>query len=385
MPSTLLNSTGWPGRRLGTPPVHATIAAIVRGDAAMPPFADGTGAEFLEAATRHGLRALVAARLGPDELERWPTLRRELALGAALDALRQRELRSVLDLLATRGVCTLVLKGSALAYTHYPNPAQRPRFDTDLLVRREDMNVVADVLTARGYVRPNQVTGELVMHQLDYARKDAQGVWHIYDFHWKLANRQAVAGMLSFEEVAREANPIEALGPHARGLSRVHALMLACVHRVAHHPSDERLIWIYDIHLLTESLLPAEVESFAALAVDRSVSAVCADGLAAAERWFHTRIPSGLLHGLSANRSARAPEPSAIFLQPHGSRMDALWSDLRALPGWSHRFRLVYEHAFPSPSYMAGRYTVSNRAWLPALYLHRIVRGAWGWFRRGPR
>ena len=60
-------------------------------------------------------------------------------------------------------------------------------------------------------------------------------------------------------------------------------------------------------------------------------------------------------------------------------------SDLRALPGWGYRARLMYQHAFPPPSYIAGMYMVSSRAWLPALYTHRIVRGAWRWFRTGSR
>ena len=279
-------------------PVHEALAAIVRGDSVALPVAGDAVAEFLEAATHHGLNALVAERLGRDRLHHAPAvvraaLGRELALGAALEALRQRELKEVLDLLASRGVSPLLLKGSALAYTHYGNPEHRPRFDTDLLVGRDDMDAVAEVMARRGYVRPNQVTGELVMHQLDYARKDAQGLWHVYDFHWKLANRQAVADMLSHDELAREAVAVESLGPHARGLGSVHALMLACVHRVAHHASNERLIWIYDIHVLTEALSPAEVAAFAALAVDRSVSAICADGLAAAHRWFRTRGTDG--------------------------------------------------------------------------------------------
>lgn len=371
-----------------------TLAAIIRGDAAVRSFVEGTrvegtGAEFLEAATRHGVRALVVERVGHG-LERGPAivqaaLGRELALGAALEALRQRELREVLDLLASRGIRALVLKGSALAYTLYANAVHRPRFDTDLLVRREDMDAVAEVMTGCGYARPNQVTGELVMHQRDYVRKDPQGVWHVYDFHWKLANRQAVAGMLSYDELAREATPIEGLGPHARGLSRVHALMVACVHRVAHHSSDERLIWIYDIHLLTEALSPSEAASFGGLAVERSVSAICADGLAAAGHWFRTRVPGGLMEQLTAGQPTAVREPSAALLQIQGSRFEEVLSDLRALPGWARRARLVCEHAFPPPRYITGMYMVSNRAWLPALYTHRIVRGAWRWLRRGSR
>ena len=39
-----------------------------------------------------------------------------------------------------------------------------------------------------------------------------------------------------------------------RGLSPVHALLVACIHRVAHHRGTERLIWLLDIHLLASRL-----------------------------------------------------------------------------------------------------------------------------------
>jgi hypothetical protein len=364
------------------------LAGLVRGAVAPRLEMPGDLSRLVEEAAQHGVTGLLAHRANgggaawPEELR--AALRNEIARGVALDAIRQREMTGVLADLAKRGVGPLLLKGTALAYTLYENPALRPRFDADLLVRREDMNAVGEVMIARGYARPRQVTGELVMHQLDYTRKDAHGVWHVYDFHWKLANRLAVADMLSYDELARGAVPIPALGPHARGLGRVHALMLACVHRVAHHPADDRLIWIHDIHLLCGALTQEDARALARLAVDRGVSAVCADGLAAAQRWFGTTLPDGLIDALTA-RPHGEPEASAVFLRPDGSRAEELLSDLRALPDWATRVRLLYEHAFPSPAYMSGMYTVSNRALLPALYAHRICRGAWKWFRRGPR
>ncbi len=48
--------------------------------------------------------------------------------------LRERELVAVLAALAEAGVETLLLKGTPLAYTHYPEPALRTRCDTDVLI-----------------------------------------------------------------------------------------------------------------------------------------------------------------------------------------------------------------------------------------------------------
>jgi hypothetical protein len=339
--------------------------------------------EVVDAAAWHGVTPLLAeCRSAGGELA--VVLQRSRALAAALEGLRQREMVAVLDALAARGVRVLLVKGSALAYTVYREPVLRPRFDTDIFIRRDDRTTVAEVMTALGYARPHQVTGDLVMHQLDYLRKDTAGIWHVFDFHWKLSNRHAVADTLSFDEVDATSEEIKELGPHARGPSPVHALVIGCVHRVAHHSADERLIWLYDIHLLVEQLSASDVDAFVALARERSVTLICADGLRAAERALGTSLPAGLIGRLTPAGAVAAAEPSAALLTHEPSLARELLSDFKAV-GWSQRVRLVREHAFPPAHYMSATYMVSSRAWLPALCTHRLVRGAWRLLRGATR
>jgi Uncharacterised nucleotidyltransferase len=219
---------------------------------------------------------------------------------------------------------------------------------------------------------------------VDYVRREASGIRHVFDFHWKISNRQAVADTLTFEGIDGEAASIPELGPFGRGPSRVHALTLACVHRIAHHSADERLIWLYDIHLLAGSLSAPETEAFIRLARERSVTLICADGLLASRRVLGTPLPAGLLERLTPAGVAAAGEASAVLLTDEPTLARELLSDLKAV-SWPDRVRLIREHAFPSASYMSAAYTVSNRAWLPALYTHRLVRGAWRLLRGAGR
>ena len=368
-----------------SPQLVDRLAACLRGGPAS--FAGFSPRDVLDAAAWHGVTPLLAQRLDtqadvPGDLQ--TPLQTARALGGALEMLRQRETCRVLDALGARGVHPILVKGSALAHSLYREPSMRPRFDTDLLVRKEETSTVAEVMTALGYGRPAQVTGELVMHQVDYLRKDTAGIWHVFDFHWKISNRQAVADTLTFDDFAAAATPIPELGPSGRGPSRVHSLVLACLHRVAHHSADERLIWLYDIHLLAASLSSAETEAFIDLARARSVTLICADGLLAARRVLDTRLPAGLLERLTPAGVVTAPEPSAVLLIADPTLARELLSDLKAV-GWPERVRLIREHAFPSATYMSAAYTVSNRAWLPALYTHRLVRGAWRLLRGAAR
>jgi hypothetical protein len=361
------------------------LSACLRGEPET--FVDVTARAVLDAAAWHGVTSLLAQRLDTRadvDRELQATLQRERALGGALEMLRQREIVRVLNALATGGIQPVLVKGSALAYSLYRDPSLRPRLDSDVLVRKEEASSVAAVMTALGYGRPPQVTGDLVMHQVDYVRKDASGIRHVFDFHWKISNRQAVADALTFEDIEAESRPIPELGPVGRGPSRVHALVFACVHRIAHHSADERLIWLYDIHLLAGGLSAVETEAFIRLARDRSVTLICADGLLAARGVLGTRLPAGLLERLTPAGIAVAPEPSALLLTDDPTLARELLSDLRAV-SWPERVRLIREHAFPSATYMSAAYTVSNRAWLPALYTHRLVRGAWRLLRGAAR
>ena len=80
--------------------------------------------------------------------------------------------------------------------------------------------------------------------------------------------------------------------------------------------------------------------------------------------------------------AADGHEPSAAFLSRDRAQFATLVSDLRALPSWSDRGRLLREHLCPPSAYMRQVYAPSSRAPLPALYVWRAVRGAWRWLAR---
>ena len=148
---------------------------------------------------------------------------------------------------------------------------------------------------------------------------------------------------------------------------------------MAHHPSEDRLIWLYDIHLLAESLMAAGLQQVARAAADKNVCGVVGAGLAAARKVFHTALPGELLDDLEG-RSLVAEEESRSFIDGQ-TKMGVLWSDLRIVPRWHDRLRLLGQHVFPSSAYMLRRYEAHSRAILPALYTHRLLTGAWRWLK----
>ena len=328
------------------------VAAVLRGEPVGWPPADGHAAQarLLEVAASHGVVPMLVHQLDRAKtLHQWPIGIREPLIEAAsrqvwVETRHRGELLQVLSALAAIGVPALLMKGAALAYLYYPDPCLRPRYDTDLLVRKDDMPSVTRVMRALGYRRSNRTSGDLVIPQSQFVKDGRPGLLHAYDFHWKIAIPVLFADVLSFDDVVTRAIAVPALGAHARALGRVDALLLACVHRVAHHHGDERLLWLYDIHLLANDLDREPFRQFSALAAQKQIRAVCADGLTLAHRWLHTRLPAEVMSTLMAQASS---EPTAVHLAGGLRQVDLLSSDLRALDRWPARWQLLREHLFP--------------------------------------
>jgi hypothetical protein len=342
-----------------------------------------TPGEFLRACEDEGLTGLMHQRLGTQEDGGWPAdVREALAKAAraqtATELLRQRQLISVLDDLAAEDIHPVVLKGTALAHSLYENPAARPRADTDLLIRRDQVDQVRRVLGRSGYVAPTQCDGELLFCQFSLKLTDEFGLVHALDVHWKISTQSVFAGVLRFDEIAALATPLPALGRHARMAGPVHSLILACIHPVMHHRNAESLIWTYDIHLLASRLSDRDFAAFVELAVARQVSAICGHQLARARGWLGTRVPDAAMARLAAGGDH---EPSAAYLQPGHGWGDEMLASLRGLPRWSDRLRLLREVTLPDPAYMLRAYGMasssSGSALLPFLYCHRLFLGCW--------
>jgi len=363
----------------------AALAGALRGDASVlrsHPFDPGD--PFWRAAEAHGVHLMLAdLAQTTGAAHEWPRDASSRARRASIDAasvhsLRERELRRVLDGLAAADVPCLLLKGAALAYTLYAQPHLRPRRDTDILIRPGDVPRLEALMRKTGYTRAVETSGDLASSQRHFDGPGVNGSLHALDLHWRIANPQVFAHSLGFDELAASRAAVPALGPHAWTLSPEHALALACIHRVAHHPNADRLLWSWEVHRLAASLSGEEAAGFVAVASKASMREVCAHTLASAASRF------GGLDDLIARVRPEAgaqPEASARFLGRGLRQVDILRTDVAHL-GWRRGVTLLREHLFPSSEYMRSVYPGWPAVLLPAAYVHRIVLGAPKWFRR---
>jgi hypothetical protein len=327
--------------------------------------------DLLACARANRVHLLLADRTGIGPLQA------DLRAATALEAARERELRQVLAALASVGVRPVLLKGVVLSRTHYARPELRPRTDTDLIIPTSACNATARALIELGYERVPEAGGSLTTGQFHLHKHDALGLFHALDVHSQISNVRAFANVLCYAELVRDARPVPSLGPHAWGPSPVHALMIACVHRVAHHGNTGSLLWLLDVSLLARSLQPHERDCFAALTGARGIRAVCRSTLMLADAAF-----GGIDADWLASLPTETVEPTAAFLRGPMRLIDILKQDLLASPRLWQRLQIVGEHLFPSSSFMYTRYGTRRKFKLPFLYAHRIVTGMPKWFRR---
>jgi hypothetical protein len=369
---------------------RATIVGLLagvlgHGSIPWPALSEEDGLRLYAAAREEGVHLMVAHRLWEHgRLDECPAGLRDRLTTAlrqqlASEEIVRQELQRVLATIAGAGVQTVLMKGAALAYTLYPSPALRPRVDTDILIDAAARRASDEALARLGYERFELTSGDLVMHQASFARSDAGGLRHVIDLHWEASNPRVFTRALPPRELLSAGVVVPQLGEAARALSQVHSLAVACVHRLAHHGDDDRLIWVFDIHLLVEQLTEAERTAFVEFATSHRIAAVCRQGLVAAAERFGGEGARHLNARLARRADASTPEPSGIFATRAMREIDVLRSDLAALQGWRPRLALVREHLFPPATYMRARYGIRSPLLLPFSYVWRILRGGAGW------
>jgi hypothetical protein len=361
------------------------LAAALRGERPVWPAASvASVGDLLDAAEAEGVTALI------DQIVRTPGANWELpqkfkdALVATtrqhqvLEMLRHKELVRVLRVLTAANIPVLVLKGAALSYGVYQVPWLRPRGDTDLLLLDvEAVECCKPLLAGLDYVASKVPTNTAISYELVFRHDTESGVVHWIDAHWKASNCPMYADALDFEQMRTEAVALPALGPDARGLSDMHALVLACMHRVCNLPLGigDRLIWFYDMHLLAKRCSPHDFDRLCDIAVEHRLAGACWDGLRGANASFGTPLPHGLLDAL-----ALAMKDERFKVRKARKRWYQEWHNYRALSKEKRRAWLR-EKLFPDPAYMRELYKLGPDRGVRWAYVRRLAHGFWSTLR----
>jgi len=363
--------------------IDAFLAAALRiQEAAWP--TDWNGDEASEAALEriayHGIAALLN---GNDAaLKQWPAAVRDEVRKQAL-ARSMWEIRhglvigALLDRLSAARVPCLLLKGTAVAYDLYENPAMRERGDTDLLVPRDKRDIARNALKESGFTRAieGQELPEALRSQEPWSLTSEDGFEHSLDLHWEALNAPALHNLLTFQEMALDSHPLHRLSGKGFAPGRASMLLHACLHRGMHdcapyfvgertYFGGNRLIWLHDLFLLGRAMTDGEWSKFCGMATEKGMADVCLNGLTAAEERFDLFCPVPIREQLGGGM------PSSYFSSAQFGR--AL-QDVMAVHGIRRKWQYLWARAVPTRQFVRAKYPEMDARPLAALYLRRFA------------
>lgn len=317
----------------------------------------------------HGISAIV------DDSALRPEVKTELAqrkpLLVANEALRKRELLALFKAFREHNLNHhVVFKGTALAYTCYEHPWQRPRTDTDLFIDKAQRQQFTAVFESLGYELQFASSGEYISYQTTFGKYLIGDATLNIDVHWRINNRQCLANTFSISELEKGSVALAEFDETLKIPSDINSLMIACLHRLGHHNNEERLAWLYDIHLLANRLTETHWADFIENAKRKQLTAICLDGLENSIEYFSTAVPELILKSLKEAQGQ--PEPSHFLLQRELPRWKLFFHDLIAIPNLSSKVTFLWETAFPKPDYIRIQMNTQSATYG---YLKRAVRG----------
>lgn len=346
---------------LSTVTLRSAIADWMVGDGRVSPatLVDANGVEpVLAAIEREGVISLLHARLSeraavcpvPSDLQQALATRARLC--AARSLLCKSEARQIQGVLAAAEIPAIWLKGVAVGQWLYPSAHLRDIADIDLLLPDHATTLrAAEALASLGYTLPNAyIAGDLVVHELlAFSERTRLEL----DLHWDLSNGALFAGRLPWSTLVADAIPLLGLGDSARGLSPLHAFLHACMHLAAGKlvwPED-RLRWLYDIHLLA---LQFDAETWARLlaaAREAQLADSCAYALRACQRAFGTTVEVKILAVLDAAAKSERVRTARLYRWSYFQ-----WACWQRWPDFRTRLRWFKQLLLPDKAHLRARY-----------------------------
>jgi len=161
-------------------------------------------------------------------------------------------------------------------------------------------------------------------------------------------------------------------------MDNVNALLLAVVHAHNHryspfvyddkrYFSDERLIWLYDVHLLAGAMSEAEWEQMTSQAKAKDLGCIVRNYLLLSVERLATEVPDKVLSDLALCT------PGRIESYVQASAIRRKWKNFLAQPSWKLRMAYFAQTFFPPVSVMRERYDSDSTVLLPWFYLRRAV------------
>ncbi len=329
----------------------------------------------------HGIAlALVETRVG---LDGWPAALRETTVDEAqMQALweetHRRTLVSMFDRLAENDIRTAAMKGTALAYSIYANPAWRRRGDTDLLVSEDRLDDARSVLQALGFRLLKPPHG--LLFQESWYFDTGIGFEHVVDLHWRVLDSPRLQTVLQVDDVLHHSIPLTRLHPVARAVDPVRALVQGAFNQREHSlfgygvegkakPEGDRLIWAMDYWYLCRAMDEHHWQRLVQLADQHKIAELISSVLKTAQALCADCVPLVALAQLDSRRSG-----NVMAYLSKTSRRRRFASDLAACKGAGEKVSFIARLALPDDDHLRATFPEAKKWPTFALRLRWLAR-----------
>lgn len=359
--------------------VHPFLLDFLNGtgaeDLALPPPEDQLWQAIIREADRHGVAPLLyrwlndsgrAAALPPSALD---ALKARVFRLAARNLVLAQELASILRGLEAGQVARAPVRGLALAELLYGEITARPMGDVDLLVRKDDLQAVTEILLGLGFQAIDRRPGfaKAYSNTLEFA-KDRHG-WVIVEPHWTLAY-PPFTDRIDMDAVWERCVRGRVLGMETWLLSREDLVLHLCLHLI-HRGESAPLLWLYELdRLIRQADGELDWSLIVHIAKETGQALLLTEALEGVKSRFETPVPAmvfsqaggcannRVVHLLAGNSHADGRESLALFF---------------AIKGLRAKMRYMSALLFPSSEFMRLNYGLSSRSRLGFCYLGRIA------------
>ena len=267
----------------------------------------------------------------------------------------------LIDALDSAGIESVLMKGTALAYSVHEEPAARRRGDSDLLVRPDDLEQARLIFEANGWDRAEGPHG--VSYQEAWLHKTATHFEHAIDLHWEPSDSAVIQKALTLHDFFDHKRPLPRLSDKAwrsdLAVTMIHETINQKWHISHGYLTEEgkisgarRLIWSVDFDVMSGAMNGADWERLLKLCEARKFGPLVAQALRGAESDLGTIVPEERVRQLE--QMPLDPAIAAFFETT--DKLSEFWLNLRSARGWGERVRMLRQRAFPSRDYLLDKY-----------------------------
>lgn len=291
-------------------------------------------------------------------------------------------LKALLTLFKEHQIPCLMLKGIALAELIYPGIALRGMSDIDILVKKDDLYAIDDLLSSQGYISRDSSVSRAIhnpegyLASLEY-RKDDASILNLH-VHWHMVNTSVPATMfikqVNIDRIWEKALTAKVADVEVLTLCPEHLVIYLCEHALRVGHSFDRLILLCDIYYAIKTYVNNfdwnfMIEESRRFNLDRFVFF----GLSIVKHYSSLNIPDEYLRRLKPDNISLG-EKLFLHLQYNNRRIrgSSYFIYLAMNRNLSDKFSFLFRTFFPPAPILLQRQRIRDARSLKSYYLYRI-------------